>query len=101
MARHSDQPPSRSPSHKSVLFCPACGHEEHIDGDWSVYPTLDGDVYRCPTCHEAVTVRPTERDNTPAVSLVDRSVRAAFAWVPCTELDHDPDVGGRSRGPLL
>lgn len=101
MVSQSGRPPSHAPSHKSVLFCPACGHEGHVDGDWSVYPTLDGDVYRCPTCHEAVTVRPTGRDRTPVTSLVARSARAAFEWVPCIELDRDPDADGRSRDPLF
>ena len=100
MAHPSGQSPSHAPSHKSVLFCPACGHEGHVDDDWSVYPTLDGDVYRCPTCHETVTVRPAGRESTPATFLVARSVRAAFAWMPCIELDRDPDAGGRSRDPL-
>ena len=101
MAHQSAGSPSLSPSHKSVLFCPACGHEGRVSGDWSVYPTLDGDVYRCPTCHETVTVRPAGRDRTPAVSLVARSARAAFASVPCIDLDRDPDVNGRPRDPQL
>jgi len=78
MARQSVGSPSHSPSHKSVLFCPACGHEDRLDGDWPVYPRLDGDVYRCPTCHETVTVRPPGRDRTPATFLVTRSVQAAL-----------------------
>ncbi len=101
MAHQSARSPSLAPSHKGVLFCPVCGHEDHVGGDWSVYPTLDGDVYRCPTCHETVTVRPGARDHTPVAPLVARSARAAFAWVPCLELDRDPDLNSRPRDPQL
>jgi predicted RNA-binding Zn-ribbon protein involved in translation (DUF1610 family) len=101
MARQSAGSPSLAPSHKSVLFCPDCGHESRVDGDWAVYSTLDGDVYRCPTCHERVTVRAAgrETDTSVVTSLVARSARLAFAWLPCTP-DRVPD-DGRPRDPQV
>lgn len=65
MEAHSDRPPSRASRDKCVLFCPTCGHEAHVDGDWSVSPTANGDIYRCPACDETVTVRPAGTAHLP------------------------------------
>jgi predicted RNA-binding Zn-ribbon protein involved in translation (DUF1610 family) len=43
---------------KSVLYCPECGHESPIDGDWNVDHDADTLVYTCPACSTAVTTRP-------------------------------------------
>jgi predicted RNA-binding Zn-ribbon protein involved in translation (DUF1610 family) len=42
---------------KTVLFCPACGHESPLTGDWTV--DFDGttDTYRCPDCQTVVSSR--------------------------------------------
>lgn len=46
---------------KAVLYCPACGHDSPVGGDWRVERD-DSDpeqvVYRCPDCGAAITNRP-------------------------------------------
>jgi predicted RNA-binding Zn-ribbon protein involved in translation (DUF1610 family) len=101
MEQHSDRPPSRASNRKGALFCPACGHEAHIDGDWSVSPTPDGDVYRCPACDETVTVRPNRGDHTPGAALLACSAPAALVWVPDTTADRDTDADGCPRDPSV
>lgn len=48
---------------KSVLFCPVCGHESPMNGDWHVRQT-DGESsvrgeteFVCPECETVVLVR--------------------------------------------
>ncbi|PSP61123.1 hypothetical protein BRC76_06790 [Halobacteriales archaeon QH_8_67_36] len=43
---------------KTSLFCPSCGHESPITGDWDVEQTADGRAYRCPCCHTVISSRP-------------------------------------------
>jgi len=56
--RCADAPADR----KSVLFCPACGHEAPIDGEWSVRHRHDVDgertVTECPECGDVVLSQP-------------------------------------------
>ena len=88
---------TRDPGRKSVLFCPACGHESPVDGDWHVQARGETLDYSCPTCSEVITERPLTEARTSPVSstslipsaggsLLARSVRLAFAWAawPCT-----------------
>jgi len=42
---------------KNLLFCPDCGHESPVGGDWVVRPSETRDVYACPECGAAVTAR--------------------------------------------
>jgi len=42
---------------KSVLFCPSCGHESPLDGDWAVDADGDSDTYRCPECRAVISDR--------------------------------------------
>jgi transcription elongation factor Elf1 len=46
-------PPTRRA--KSVLFCPTCGHESPVNGDW----VRDGDAGTsvCPNCQTVIGVR--------------------------------------------
>jgi len=37
---------------KDVLFCPSCGHESPVEGDWLV--TGDGQRLRCPECRHVL-----------------------------------------------
>lgn len=46
---------------KSVLFCPECGHESPIDGDWISVDVGASRHIDCPECQTTVTVRPTGR----------------------------------------
>lgn len=45
---------------KSVLFCPTCGHESPLTGDWTVDADGDTNTYRCPDCHTIVDDRVDE-----------------------------------------
>ncbi|WP_160135071.1 hypothetical protein [Halococcus salsus] len=54
--RHADD----SMGDKAVLYCPECGHESPIDGDWNVDHDADSLVYTCPVCSTAVTTRPEQ-----------------------------------------
>ena len=89
-------PASRATEQKSRLFCPSCGHESPVDGDWHIQATADGDVYGCPDCGTELTVRPARESPSSTThhpsagdSLVARSVRLAFAWTTwlCTTPD--------------
>ncbi|QIO23233.1 hypothetical protein [Haloarcula sp. JP-L23] len=42
---------------KGVLFCPACGHESPVGGDWHVELTGDTRTRRCPDCRTVVSDR--------------------------------------------
>lgn len=35
---------------KATLFCPACGHESPVDGDWEVHTTEELIATDCPAC---------------------------------------------------
>lgn len=47
-------PRSRS---KSVLFCPSCGHESELNGDWTLEMAGNTTTYRCPECRTVVNER--------------------------------------------
>jgi len=93
---------ARAPRQKSVLFCPDCGHESPIDGDWQVQTGEDRCVYGCPACDAVVTERPataespvssSSHDPPTGGSLFVRSLRLAFVWsawpYPSVELTDD------------
>ncbi|PSQ33157.1 hypothetical protein BRD09_01720 [Halobacteriales archaeon SW_10_68_16] len=35
---------------KTTLFCPDCGHQSRLDGDWQVLDEAGPVRYRCPEC---------------------------------------------------
>jgi len=55
-------PPPES-RQKASLFCPSCGHESPVGGDWELEETEDGQAYRCPWCHTVISSRPTSDEN--------------------------------------
>lgn len=42
---------------KAVLFCPECGHESPITGDWETVTTGDERLLVCPVCGAVVDRR--------------------------------------------
>ncbi|EMA44155.1 phage terminase large subunit family protein [Halococcus saccharolyticus] len=56
-------PPDGGTWRKTTLYCPDCGHESTIDGDWHVEHTTDDDrdraAYICPECGAVIARRPT------------------------------------------
>lgn len=43
---------------KGVLFCPGCGHESHVDGDWVRSDSAGRTNYACPDCGAVVVSQP-------------------------------------------
>lgn len=43
---------------KAVFFCPNCGREEPVDGDWIILHVSNGDTYVCPACLTVILVQP-------------------------------------------
>ena len=62
----TDRPSPR----KAVLFCPACGHESPIDGDWLVRERASSAVYECPECSTVIDARPDPEASEPATTSV-------------------------------
>ena len=46
------------PKRKAVLFCPRCGHESRLSGDWRIEETNPGREYACPECGTTVVEQP-------------------------------------------
>ena len=42
---------------KTMLFCPSCGHESPVDGNWEIEQTDEGQTYSCPWCHTVISTR--------------------------------------------
>jgi len=57
VSAHHPSPPTTEPRRKAVLFCPDCGHESAVDGDWNVHESNGRRVYECPVCAATVTTR--------------------------------------------
>lgn len=53
----SDREAEFPPDRKAVLFCPSCGHESAIEGDWIVHAGIDQHSLECPNCEYIVTER--------------------------------------------
>ncbi|WP_254273060.1 hypothetical protein [Haloarcula marina] len=58
-------PAPDDPPPKATLFCPACDHRSHVDGDWLVRETARGTRYRCPDCRTELTHRPAFEGSRP------------------------------------
>ena len=56
-ATATDAAPAETERRKSVLFCPACGHESHVDGNWNVTADESGLQFACPNCGSVVASR--------------------------------------------
>jgi hypothetical protein len=42
---------------KGTLFCPNCGHESEVEGDWTVQTEDGRERYDCPVCTTTITKR--------------------------------------------
>jgi hypothetical protein len=54
------QQPSTSEANsrrKTALFCPSCGHESDVVGDWAVHTVYGREIYDCPVCETTITKR--------------------------------------------
>lgn len=84
---------------KATLFCPNCGHESRVDGDWRLVRSLDAIEYQCPDCRTIITARPETTRSSPTVLAAStvrfwrESVRAWHVW-----LDAAPACRTWSRG---
>jgi predicted RNA-binding Zn-ribbon protein involved in translation (DUF1610 family) len=61
MMPSDSHPPDSGAPRKAVLYCPDCGHDSPIDGDWRVERDENdpGRVeYRCPDCGAVIAKRP-------------------------------------------
>jgi predicted RNA-binding Zn-ribbon protein involved in translation (DUF1610 family) len=51
-------PPSeRQPPDKATLYCPECGHESRINGDWVIHVRAESVTYECPNCDAVIDSR--------------------------------------------
>lgn len=53
--------PTAEQRQKATLFCPDCGHESHITGDWEVRTSAGREMYVCPVCDAVLTTRQSKR----------------------------------------
>ena len=49
---------SREIPSKSTLFCPRCGHESPVDGDWVLTLRPETVEIHCPDCRTVLATRP-------------------------------------------
>ena len=57
-AGQRDDQPARTSRRKGVLICPDCGHESHVDGDWTRRESAGSTSYGCPVCGTIVVSQP-------------------------------------------
>jgi len=46
--------PADTPDRKATLFCPRCGHESPLPGDWMIDDSGRDVEYVCPDCEGVV-----------------------------------------------
>lgn len=54
----------RRPIDKATLYCPECGHESHINGDWTIRVLADSLTYECPNCEAVIDSRQQRKELT-------------------------------------
>jgi predicted RNA-binding Zn-ribbon protein involved in translation (DUF1610 family) len=53
----STSTPERQQPDKVTLYCPECGHESRINGDWIIHVLTDSLTYECPDCGVVIDSR--------------------------------------------
>lgn len=53
-----DTPVFDTMDRKPILFCPACGRDEPVDGDWILHQGAGEDEYICHECRAVVLTQP-------------------------------------------
>jgi predicted RNA-binding Zn-ribbon protein involved in translation (DUF1610 family) len=51
----------RQPPDKVTLYCPDCGHESRINGDWVLHVLAESLIYECPNCGGVIDSRRDEK----------------------------------------
>lgn len=54
----------RQPSDKATLYCPECGHESRINGDWVINVLTASLTYECPNCETVIDSRRNQKELT-------------------------------------
>lgn len=54
--------PEPQPKDKATLYCPECGHESHINGDWIIHVLDTSLTYECPQCQAEIDSRQRQSD---------------------------------------
>ena len=54
----------RQPVQKATLYCPECGHESRITGDWIIRVLADSLIYECPNCEAVIDSRRNHKELT-------------------------------------
>lgn len=54
----------QQPAHKATLFCPDCGHESRINGDWLIQVHTASTSYECPACGTIIDTRRHQQELT-------------------------------------
>ncbi|WP_066413149.1 hypothetical protein [Halorubrum aethiopicum] len=57
MSTHHTSTDDADPRPKAVLFCPDCGHESGLPGDWIVDEGPGRTTHTCPACDATVEER--------------------------------------------
>jgi len=52
----------RQPADKMTLYCPECGHESRINGDWIIHVLTDSLTYECPNCEAVIDSRRNQEE---------------------------------------
>ena len=63
-----------TPTGKATLFCPECGHNSSITGDWTIYRLLESTIYVCPECETTIDSR---RDRKALIAGSEGPLRVA------------------------
>lgn len=59
---YSTSTPERQLPDKATLYCPDCGHESRINGDWLIHVHADSLTYECPNCGAVIDSRQNQQE---------------------------------------